>query len=307
MTRPSTLLVSTLDDPRRIELRSGEHFSAYSQRGATEDIIEISHDLTKLRRMDLTKMRVALNVCQQPAVQRSQHLHDRDYPLRPAINLPEPAIPDHSFNDLLRRRRSVREFSGAPLCQSAVSSLLYGAIGETARTVIRTDEDCSLSVSLRSIPSGGALHPTRIFVALLRESDLSRGLYHYHVAQHLLESVKTINESGSEDLLAALPIHPYVVDLTRASAIFFITSKFWRARAKYGARGYRWCLVEAGAACQNLSLTAVALGLQHVVLGGFYDDEIHTYLGIDGIDHAVILAVAVGSRHGVEESKNVEY
>ena len=306
MARPSTLLVSTLDDPRRIELGPTEYFDAYSRRGLSEDIIEISHDLTKLRRIDLAKMRVALSVCERPAVQRSLHLHDRDYPLKPAISLPKPAIPDHSFNDLLRRRRSIREFSGEPLCLSEVSSLLFGAIGETARTMIRTDEDCSVSVSLRSIPSGGALHPTGIFVASLRESDLPRGLYRYHVPEHSLECVKTINGSGSEDLLAGLPIHPYVVDLTGASAIFFITSKFWRARAKYGARGYRWCLVEAGAACQNLGLTAVALGLQHLVLGGFYDDELHAYLGIDGIDHAVILVVAVGGQYGAEESKNVE-
>src|SRR5258708_12145067 len=105
MARPSTLLVSILDDPRRIDLRPTEYFNAYSQRGATEDIIEISHDLTKLRRIDLTRMRVALSVCQQPAVLRSQHLHDRDYPLQPAVSLPNPAIPDESFNELLHRRR----------------------------------------------------------------------------------------------------------------------------------------------------------------------------------------------------------
>src|SRR5262249_49117340 len=122
---------------------------------------------------------------------------------------------------------------------SAVSSLLFGAIGETARTVIGTDEDCAVRVSLRSIPSGGALHPTGIFVALLEESDLPRGLYHYHVPEHSLECVRPIDESGVANLLAGFPIHPYVMDLTRASAIFFITTKFWRPRAKYGARGYR--------------------------------------------------------------------
>ena len=115
MARPSTLLVSTLDDPRRIELGPTEYFDAYSRRGFSEDIIEISHDLTKLRRMDLAKMRVALSVCERPAVLHSLHLHDRDYPLKPAISLPKPAIPDHNFNDLLRRRRSIREFSGETL------------------------------------------------------------------------------------------------------------------------------------------------------------------------------------------------
>ena len=42
-------------------------------------------------------------------------------------------------------------------------------------------------------------------------------------------------------------------------------------------------------------MTAVALDLAHVVVGGFYDDEVHACMGIDGIDHAVITTVAVGS------------
>jgi hypothetical protein len=79
MAKPATLLVSTLTDPHRIELHPIEYFDGYSQRGANEDIVEIGHDLTKLRRIDLTRMRVALNTCQQPATLRSQHLHDREY------------------------------------------------------------------------------------------------------------------------------------------------------------------------------------------------------------------------------------
>ena len=94
---------------------------------------------------------------------------------------------------------------------------------------------------------------------------------------------------------AAFPVHPLVVGLGSAAALFFITSKFWRSRAKYGPRGYRYCLQEAGSACQNLCLAAVAFGLAHVVLGGFYDDEVHERLEIDGVDHAVITIIAVGA------------
>ncbi|MGH7226203.1 MAG: SagB/ThcOx family dehydrogenase, partial [Gemmataceae bacterium] len=104
-----------------------------------------------------------------------------------------------------------------------------------------------------------------------------------------------LSPSDLEALFAAFPIHPEVVDLAPAAAIFFITTKFWRSRAKYGPRGYRYCLQEAGSACQNLSLAAASLDLAHVVLGGFYDDEVHSCLEIDGVDHAVITTVAVGT------------
>jgi nitroreductase len=54
-------------------------------------------------------------------------------------------------------------------------------------------------------------------------------------------------------------------------------------------------LQEAGSACQNLCLAAVAFDLAHVVLGGFYDDELHQRLEIDGVDHGVITTIAVGA------------
>jgi SagB-type dehydrogenase family enzyme len=139
---------------------------------------------------------------------------------------------------------------------------------------------------------------------MLKPGDLAAGIYHFDVPSRSLETVKTLAEPDTRALFAAFPIHPEVVRLDRAAAVFFISSKFWRSRAKYGPRGYRYCLQEAGAASQNLSLAATTLGLPHVVLGGFYDDEVHTFLEIDGIDHAVITCVAVGTPSPRPEARN---
>lgn len=309
MAKQSILLLSALDNPRRIELRQAEFLNAYGRRDTAEDIIEIAHDLTKLRRANVSMIREAVSVFQQPSALQSQFTHDRGYPLQPRVRLPRPVIPECLFGDLLRARRSVRKFARTPLGLSSVGSLLFGAIGETGRMEVGSSEEEPVTVSLRSIPSGGGLHPTAIFATILQEGELARGVYHYDVPEHSLELVKALGEEESERLLGALPMHPYVVDLSHASAIFFICSKFWRSRAKYGPRGYRHCLLEAGAASQNMGLTAVALGLGHLVLGGFYDDEVNDFLEIDGIDHAVIIAVAVGAlcRDRKEESQNVEY
>jgi SagB-type dehydrogenase family enzyme len=301
MAKASTLLLSPLENPRRLELRQTEFLDAYSRRADRDDILEVAHDLTKLRRLDVGGMRESIRLFEDPSMQECLHSHDREFPLHPEIKIPEPVIPDCEFGALVRRRRSVREFTGESLGRSALSTLLFGAVGETGRTVIGSAGSRPVSVSLRSIPSGGALHPTEMFVAIVKKDELLPGIYHYHVPAHTLEQVKPMGESELDQLFGALPIHPQIVNLTEASAIFFICSKFWRARAKYGPRGYRWCLVEAGAACQNLGLTAVALGLGHVVLGGFYDEEIHAWLEIDGIEEAVIVAVAVGGLRGKEE------
>jgi SagB-type dehydrogenase family enzyme len=295
MGRRLGFLCSPLNDPRRIQLRQDEFLEAYYSRGTADDLLEISHDLTKLRPANGLDVFRAISLFQQPVMHQIEYTHERDYPLQTLIRLPEPAIPDRPFSELIRNRRSCRSFGGNALTLPELSALLFGAIGETGRLATSFEDGRPIEVSLRSIPSGGALHPTRAFVALLKHGQLAPGVYHFDVQEHALEFVKPLLEPDIDALFAAFPIHPDPVNLEQASGILFITTKFWRSRSKYGPRGYRYCLQEAGAACQNLSLTAVALGLANVVLGGFYDDEVHAALEIDGVDHAVITSVAVGT------------
>ncbi len=288
-------LCRQLEDSRRIELRQDDALSMYQHRGGLYDTIEIGHELTKLRQTDRWGIVQAATLFEKPFMQSIQFTQDRDYPLQPIISLPEPVIPDRPFGEILRSRRSVRRFGGEPLQLNQLGSLLFGAVGETGQLVAAGSDQRPAAVSLRATPSAGALHPTRVFAVVLREGELALGVYHYDSVEHALELVRAFDSGERQKLLASFPVHPEMVDLERAAVVFVISSKFWRARAKYGARGYRYCLQEAGCACQNLNLTAVALGLGHVVLGGFYDDEIHSCLEIDGIDHAVVTAAAVGT------------
>lgn len=289
-------LSSGLEDPRRINLRPGRFSESYRQRGDREDIVELGHELTKFRRLDGPDLAASLAIVEQPGMLSVLYTQEPEFQLQPRMSLPEPASPDCRFSDVVRRRRSCRSFLQRPLALPELSSLLFSAIGETDTLPTGFEDDRPVHASLRSIPSGGALHPTRAFAVLLQDGDLLPGIYHYHAPDHSLELVKGLSSLGRTALFAAFPVHPEGIDLGNASAIFFVTTKFWRSRAKYGPRGYRYCLQEAGAACQNLSLMATALGLAHVVLGGFYDDEVHSCLEIDGVDHAAVTAIAVGAR-----------
>ena len=69
---------------------------------------------------------------------------------------------------------------------------------------------------------------------------------------------------------------------------------FWRTRFKYGLRGYRFALIEAGHVAQNLLLTATALRLGSVPLGGLFDRRIDELLDLDGVNESVLYAVSVG-------------
>ena len=70
----------------------------------------------------------------------------------------------------------------------------------------------------------------------------------------------------------------------------------WRSRFKYGERGYRFALLEAGHAAQNMLLAATALALAALPLGGFYDRRLDELVGADGLDEATLYAIALGGR-----------
>jgi SagB-type dehydrogenase family enzyme len=65
---------------------------------------------------------------------------------------------------------------------------------------------------------------------------------------------------------------------------------------KYGDRGYRYILIEAGHVGQNAMLSCENLELASLALGGFLDAPLADLLGIDAGDELPIYAIAVGRR-----------
>src|SRR5437660_4438046 len=150
-------LCSELDDPRSMQLGGG-FVEAYHRRGAPDDIVEIGYELTKLTRGDEQRMLASIAFFTRPFMHSVLFTHDRDYPLRSSIRLPAPTIPDIAFSEVIRRRRSCRDFGEGPLGLREASALLFGALGETGRMALPGEDGEEVQVSLRSIPSGGGLH-----------------------------------------------------------------------------------------------------------------------------------------------------
>ena len=72
------------------------------------------------------------------------------------------------------------------------------------------------------------------------------------------------------------------------------TAVFVRSRFKYGQRGYRFVLLEAGHVAQNVALTAAALALPMLPYGGFYDLRLDELVGADGLDECTVHLLLVG-------------
>jgi SagB-type dehydrogenase family enzyme len=65
---------------------------------------------------------------------------------------------------------------------------------------------------------------------------------------------------------------------------------------RYQERGYRYMLLDAGHACQNLYLAAEAIGCGACALGAFDDNLLNRALGLDGESQFVIYAAPVGKK-----------
>ncbi len=140
----------------------------------------------------------------------------------------------------------------------------------------------------RSVPSAGGLFPLELFVFLQRVEGLSDGLYHYDVRGHALELLRG---NLIAELAPFLYPYPFIRD---ANLVFALAAVFGRNQKKYGPRGYRYTLLEAGHSAQNICLRAVELGLGTLCMGGFEDSRLNRLLGLEPTREGVVYAVAVG-------------
>lgn len=182
-----------------------------------------------------------------------------------------------SFEEVLERRRSIRDYATGPLTLDELSRLLYAAQGITSDR------------GLRTAPSAGALYPIEVYAIVHNVVDLEPGLLHYAVNSHELERVR----SGDlrEALVAAALGQSHV---GTAGVALVLTAIFQRARWKYRERTYRYVLMEAGHIAQNVYLAATSLGLGACAVGAFLDDQLNELLGVDGEAEAALYLVTVG-------------
>lgn len=207
------------------------------------------------------------------------------YRRAPAISLPEDfPVGEVSVEEAITMRRSLREYSGEPIALFDLAKLLFFSNGLT--TAQRSDD---VDYFFRAAPSAGALYPVEIYPVVFNVTGLASGIYHYNVRDHALELLRSGDQR--EALHRCFLFHDLIFT---ASAVFLSTAVFPRVKAKYGERGYRFSLLEAGHIAQNTCLMATVMSLGCVTLGGFLDDELNQLVGVDGVDEAVVYATAIG-------------
>jgi SagB-type dehydrogenase family enzyme len=229
----------------------------------------------------------------QEIVQTMSELHEC-LPLvgYPVIELPVASAPlPLALDQALTLRRSSHDMTSGRLTFIQLSTILHYGYGVTQHDTVKNGLR-----QLRSAPSAGALYPLEIFFHNSQAEGLEAGLYHYNPVEGHARLIAAGDATAS---IAEALVQPEIA--RGASVIFFLTAVFERSVFKYGNRGYRFALLEAGHVAQNINLVAGALGLECLNIGGYFDRQIDDFLDIDGITHSTVYLIAIGKR---EQSLN---
>ena len=205
-------------------------------------------------------------------------VHFKEYPRFKKYKFKITNLSNLDFQKLLKQRSSKREFVKRSLSFSEVSNILYWSAG------MKKD-------FTRFYPSAGGRYPLEVYIVALNVESLEQGIYHFNVKKNFLELI--LKGNFIEEIFRLSGNQEWVKD---CGIVILISAVFGRTKIKYGERGYRYILMEAGHLAQNLYLVSEALNLGCCAIGGFLDDEINKLLDIDGKKESVIYLCGIGEK-----------
>jgi SagB-type dehydrogenase family enzyme len=198
------------------------------------------------------------------------------------VTLPTERDMDRGLGETLQYRRSCRRFGRNALSLKDISMLLWASQGITGRAG---------NYSFRTAPSAGALYPVETYLSVQNVETIDAGLFHFQPADFSLDRLS--GKPSAEKVAEAALGQAF---LEKAGAVFIWSANLRRNFYKYGHRGMRYILMDAGHICQNMLLAAESLGLGACPVAAFYDDELNALLGLDGDEESVIYMAAVGTK-----------
>lgn len=206
---------------------------------------------------------------------------------RPRLSLAgvEKLLPTMPLHEAVAGRRTARTLADCEFDLEQIATLMHFACG-----ISLDNSGTEFPRPLRMAPSAGALYPIEIYVYSSKVRNLDPGLYHFNARTNdlaLLSSSSKVVDHFSQ----AFPQK----EVASAPLLIFLTAFFERSTFKYGDRGYRFALLEAGHVAQNLNLIIHSLGLRNINVGGYLDAVVDEALGIDGVRHSTVYVAAVGA------------
>ena len=186
-----------------------------------------------------------------------------------------------SLEKTIKVRRTIRSFTSQQLTLEQLSQLLWATYGITEERGFK-----------RAAASGGACYPMDLYAVVGEDGvkGIDAGLYHYQPMGH---SVSLVSEGDFREALARASLGQMWMATPPLSLV--ICAEYVRITSRYGDRGVRYAMIEAGHMGQNIFLQAEALGLGAGIVGAFEDEEVARTVGTTP-GHEPLLIMPVGHR-----------
>lgn len=212
------------------------------------------------------------------------YLHAEKTPL-PPLSSP----PSDSYEDIINRRNSCRSFSN----KSITRETLFDHIQLSYKKFSFNNQESSNTeglLSRRTTASAGGLNSLELYFCALNVSGLKPGVYHYNVGSNNIELIKLGDFKGEIIDLFSLQHDRSSVP----SVVYFITSIHERVTIKYGARGFRYIYMEAGALSHSLSLATSKLNLGGYITNVCIEEDAEKLLGLNSFQELFLLSYFLG-------------
>lgn len=208
------------------------------------------------------------------------------------VVLPEPPpSPSPTFDEVITRRRTVREFGATALPAVVLGAVLRQTYGVTGAMAGQGGHQ-----HLRAAPSAGSLYPGELYLGIRTIEGISAGLYHYDPIGHQLELL-TVGDHTGELCRVCCNQHAARV----AAVVVFFAAVLERPQRKYGMRGYRYALLDIGHVAQNFALSCTAHDLAVMTTCGFFDDDANALFRLDGVDETIVYVGLFGPKTGTAD------
>jgi SagB-type dehydrogenase family enzyme len=152
-----------------------------------------------------------------------------------------------------------------------LATWLHFADGIASRKRLVTD-----TVFTRTCASDGHAFPCELYVAAFAVDGLSPGLYHYSPREFALRKLR----DGPETLARLTRGRPDLAFLKTVPLAILCSTIFCRSTWRFGKRGYRHAVHDAGYLVQNLATVATSLGVQTITRLILNDSATRELIGV---------------------------
>jgi SagB-type dehydrogenase family enzyme len=191
--------------------------------------------------------------------------------------------PQITLFEAIQKRRTRRLFSESPLSWQELSLLLWSTQG--IQHLVRGG-----TITLRTVPSGGGMHPFETYLLVNRVENLEPGLYRYLAVEHALFRMAEV-VGLNEKLVQACNNQDYI---SNGAVVFLWAARPYRSEWRNAENALKDILISAGHICQNLYLVCegIQVGVSPIIT--YQQALVDDLVGVDGENELVVYLATIG-------------